>query len=182
MLYTGARERKAETERGRHGEKTKERHWGRVGGGKRKNLLWGTGKTKLKKMLWRLRRHSQCKCNREISRQADKQTGRQADTTSIKSLDQSREETDETVWEQCDAAIGLIDLQPNSIKEWRDPARGCSHHFPLHCHCPRGGLRMCPWQRFIRNDSWMESTWTNDFPASSAETVGHQRMIYSVVA
>ncbi len=28
MLYTGARERKTEAERGRHGEKTKERHGG----------------------------------------------------------------------------------------------------------------------------------------------------------
>lgn len=34
------------------------------------------------------------------------------------SLDQSREETDETVWEQYEAAIGLIDLSPERIKGW----------------------------------------------------------------
>ena len=49
------------------------------------------------------------------------QTDRETDI-SIKSLYQSGEETDETVWEQYDAAIGLIDLKPNRIKQWRAAA------------------------------------------------------------
>lgn len=110
MLYTGARERKTEAERGRHGEKTK----GRRGGGwvleKERNCYEVQGEKELKKMPQRLRRRSQGKCSRK--KQIDRQT-----ETSIKSLDQSREETDETVWKQYDAAIGLIDLKSNRIKK-----------------------------------------------------------------
>lgn len=60
------------------------------------------------------------KMPREIDRRTDRQTetGTETETeASIKSLDQSRQETDETVWEQYEAAIGLIDLKPNRIKE-----------------------------------------------------------------
>ena len=70
------------------------------------------------------------------SRQTDRQT-----ETAIKPLDQSREETDETVWEQYDAAIGLIDPKPNRIKERRGTARSSQRSPPTFCcHCPLGGV------------------------------------------
>lgn len=69
-----------------------------------------------------------------------------------KSLDQSREETDETVWEQYEAAIGLIDLSPERIKGWHISASSTPRSL-FHCRCQLGGVWMCLWQRFIRNDS-----------------------------
>lgn len=67
-------------------------------------------------------------------------------------LDQSGEETDETVWEQYEPAIGLIDLSPERIKGWHIPASSIPHS-PIHCRCQLGGVWMRLWQRFIRNDS-----------------------------
>lgn len=49
--------------------------------------------------------------------------------TPIKSLNQSGEEADETVWEQYDPAIGLIDLKPNRIKD-RGGTAGIRIHTP----------------------------------------------------
>lgn len=81
-------------------------------------------------MPWRLRRRSE---GREMDRQMRTET-------SIKSLEQSGKEIGETVWEQYDAAIGLIDLKPSSIKERKDTARSQSHT-PYHCcHCPLGAV------------------------------------------
>ncbi len=125
MLYTGARERKTKAERGRHGGKTKGRHGGGWALEKERNCYEVQGEKELEKMPQRLRQWSQGKCSREMDRQTYRQTA-----NSIKSLDQSGEETDETVWKQYDAAIGLIDPKPNRIKERGGTAGSCSHRHP----------------------------------------------------
>lgn len=102
MLYTGARESKADTERGRHGEKTKVRHGGGWVLEKERNCYVIQGKGSLRKCF----KDPGSGVNASI---ASKWTDRQTES-SIKSLNQSREETDETVWEQYVGAIGLTDL------------------------------------------------------------------------
>ena len=126
MLYTGARERKTEGERGGDMVRRRKRDMGEGGElEKERNCYEEQGKTGAEENA------SEIKAAKvEAGNLAEKRIGRQTDT-SIKSLDQSREETDETVWEQYDAAIGLIDLKPNMIKERRGTAGSCSHRSPI---------------------------------------------------
>lgn len=70
MLYTGARERKTEAERGRHGEKTKERHGGGWVLEKKKGTAMRNREKELKKKPQRLRQWS--RGSREMERQTER--------------------------------------------------------------------------------------------------------------